>query len=235
MEEDNVEFLFKPRTLTRFFIVIFMVLFVAHIAGWLAISAFDRTFGLYFFDFTRERSVPAFFSSMTMLFCAALLATITAAKRRKGGRGYLYWAGLAIVFVYLSVDEYIGIHEKLSAPVRDALNTSEFLELAWIIPYGIFVAVFVLMYLRFMVGLPRRTRLYFILAGVIYVTGAIVLEIVSGRQEALHGRRSFAYVAAVTVEEGFEIIGIVLFLHALLVYISSEMDGLQISLPSVKA
>jgi hypothetical protein len=177
----------------------------------------------------RELSVPTYISTIALFACSVLLAMIAVVTRSKEKRESWYWSGLAIIFLYLSLDEVIKFHEKMSSPVREALNTSGFLELAWVIPYGIFVVVFFLVYLRFILKLPRQTRNQFMLAGIAYVAGAIGFELLSGNQLALYGERNFGFIALVTIEESLEIGGTLFFLYALVSYISTTMKGLRIS------
>ena len=51
---------------------------------------------------------------------------------------YQWWTRLALVFVYLSLDEALSFHERLNRPVRDLLDTSGALYYAWVIPYALF-------------------------------------------------------------------------------------------------
>lgn len=67
--------------------------------------------------------------------------------------------------------------------------------------------------------LPRRSRWLFVLAGALYVGGALGVEALSGRQEWLHGGHTAGYHAVITVEELLEMAGLVVFIFALLDYI----------------
>jgi hypothetical protein len=226
------EILLRPKRVTLTLATISVVLVLANIANSALYAAYGRTFGLYFFSMVRERSVPAFYSSALMLACSLFLAAIAVMLRRRHKAGFLHWVGLSILFVYLSIDEYIGIHEKMSAPVREALNTASFLELAWVIPYALFILILLLIYFRFLIKLPRRIRVMVVIAAIIYITGAIGLELLSGQMDAAYGRGSFEYIAAITAEETFEIAGLLIFLHALMTYIREEFGGLRLVIPS---
>jgi lipopolysaccharide export LptBFGC system permease protein LptF len=71
------------------------------------------------------------------------------------------------------------------------------------------VAVVALAFIPFLLSLQRRLALMFVVAGVIYVAGAIVVELLSEELDA----DSFAYVLAVALEEGLEMLGALLFLY----------------------
>jgi hypothetical protein len=216
----------------RFLTLLLIFLILAHVTNQAVNILLDRSYGLYMFDMGRERSIPTFLSSIGLMTCSLLLGLIARIKKRDGTRIYLYWVGLSLVFLALAMDEFIMIHEGLSAPARLALNTSEFLDLAWVIPYGLFVVVFAAIYLKFILDLPPRTRLQCIVAGLFYVVGAIGLELVSGSQEALRGKSSLAYIASVLAEETFEMVGIAIFLYALVAYIHTEIGGFNLRIAS---
>lgn len=84
-----------------------------------------------------------------------------------------YWKFLSLIFLYLSLDEACSIHEISMSPLKAALNASGFLSFAWVIPASIFLAIFLLVFLRFIKALPQKTRSLFIKAGTLYVSGAL--------------------------------------------------------------
>jgi hypothetical protein len=184
-----------------------------------AVDSFVRLF-----DLAGEANIAAWYASSTLLICAALLATIAIAKRMNDDDGYVFhWTVLSLIFLYLSVDEAAILHEMAIKPLRSLLNTSGLFYYAWIIPGFIAVLVFVLAYVRFLTHLPKKTRLLFIAAGALYVAGAIGFEAVSGLFVDSDGTRNITWELIATIEELFEMLGIVLFIYTLLDYISSNL------------
>ncbi len=180
------------------------------------------------FDLDGEKNIPAVFSTLLLLSCACLLAVIAHAHRLKGG-GYRYWLGLAWVFVFLATDEYFSLHERLVAPMRSLFNTSGLLYFAWVIPYGVALGVFALIYRRFVFGLPIRTRRLFLLAGLIYVAGALGTELFAGQYyEKVQRVDAVGSLVFVTIEELLEMTGLVMFLHALLSHIDDEVGEIHV-------
>jgi hypothetical protein len=220
----------EPKSVARFLTILFLVTLLAHLGSKVSNAVFNRTFGLFFFDMASELSFPTYISAIALFACSVALAVIAVMTKAERKRQSWYWSGLAVIFLFLSIDEIIKFHEKMSRPVREALNTSGVLELAWVIPYGIFVVIVFLVYLRFLRALPRQTRNQFIVAGIAYVVGAIGFELLSGNQLALHGEGSFSYIALVTIEESLEFGGALLFLYALVSYISTTLKGVRISI-----
>ncbi len=180
------------------------------------------------FSFSDEKNIPTLFSSFGLIFCAALLGVI-AVRRKKSGSSYLPWSGLAVVFLFLSIDETASLHEKFTIPIREALNTTGLLYFAWVIPYGVALIFFGLLYSRFLIGLPRRTMVLFMISGTIYIAGAMGLEMVGALRAATHGD-DLIYQLIVTCEEFLEMLGIIVFIYSLLAYIVEPLERLKIVL-----
>jgi hypothetical protein len=170
------------------------------------------------FNVNRESSIPAWYSSSLLLACAALFGVIAASKR-DGNQPYArHWTGLAIIFLYLSIDESAAIHEKFTEPLQVALNPTGYLYFAWIIVFVPLVIVFALVYLKFLFHLPPRFRNLIALAGVIYVGGAVVVEALSAFEWYMDGDTSLFYSAIGTLEELLEMLGVILLIYTLLFY-----------------
>ena len=57
------------------------------------------------------------------------------------------------------------------------------------------------------------------MAGVLFLSGAIGLELIGGSYFAAHGELNMSYVLIVTVEETLEMVGAAVLLYGLLAYI----------------
>ena len=187
---------------------------------------------VWFFSLGSDGNVPTFYSSFAILLCAALLLGIAIGDLRERKIPAAYWFGLAVIFAFLAADEMLMLHERLIEPVRDALDTSGLFYYAWIIPYGVALLVFLVVYLRFLLLLPKRTAALFVTAGVLFVAGAIGLEMFGGMQAETHGKENVVYVALQTIEELLEMIGIALFAFALADYADKRWGGLRIVVSS---
>jgi hypothetical protein len=60
--------------------------------------------------------------------------------------------------------------------------------------------------------------------------GALGMEMVDGYYASLYGDNNFVYVVLTTIEEFFEMVGIAVFIYALLSYISTHMKGFALSI-----
>jgi hypothetical protein len=186
------------------------------------------TLGRLFF-FEAETNVPTAYSALALVTCAILIAFIGLLYRR-AAEPFLLWYFMSFVFLFLAFDEFASIHEQLVTWVGDALDTSGIFYYTWVIPCGIAVAAFVALYFRFLLRLPRRTMALFVVSGLIFVTGAIGFEMLGGLIADGGGQDGTWYGAVSTVEETLEMLGIALFIYALLDYIETSFELVTIRL-----
>lgn len=169
------------------------------------------------FSVNLEDSIPTWYSTINLLISAALLAVIATVKRKDKDRFALYWIGLALIFLYLSIDEGASIHEIFSDMMETVIPPTGIFTFGWVV-VGAPVALIVgLLYLRFVLNLPPRIRNLFFLAGGLYIGGALVIEAISASQ--YDDTVSFTYLAIATLEELCEMLGIVTLIYTLLSYI----------------
>lgn len=179
------------------------------------------------FDFHREDNIPTFFSFFLLALSAGLLFFI-ARVHRYDTQKRRRWQLLGGIFIFLSLDELLSIHEVLMRPtrylLRNILDAQEFgvLYFAWFIPYGFALLFIVLYFLRFVFSLPRIVCAQFILAGVIFVSGAVGMEMIEGKIREMYGYQSILYHLAFTIEETLEMGGIILFIKSLLTYLKIQ-------------
>jgi hypothetical protein len=167
-----------------------------------------------------EGNLPTWYSSAALLFCGALLALIARKSREWGAPHGRAWAVLAVVFLLLSLDEAASLHERMSGPTRQYVGN---LFNAWVIPASVLLVLGGLAALRFVLGLPRRTRHLVVLGGVMFVGGAVGLEAVAGVIRTVYpydATFEVTLMALATAEELLEMLGVVVFAYALLDYLS---------------
>ncbi len=169
------------------------------------------------FDFDREANIPTLYSTFLLFICATLLFTI--AKERKINESpYFLWKLLGFVFLFLSVDEITMLHERIPEPLQRIFGSSGIMIFAWIVPYALAVILLGVLYLRFLIKLPKKTMLLFVISGGVYLLGAIVFEMLGGLESNSHGYITLRYYILYTFEETFEMLGAILFIYSLLSY-----------------
>ena len=181
-----------------------------------------------------DSSIPTWYSSLSLLFCSILLAAITVAKKRQGGSYAVHWGILAGLFLLMSIDEVAAIHERVGGALGRALvsaagfTPSGLIYYAWVVPGIALVFVVVLAYLRFLAHLPKSTLLFFLLAGGIFLAGAIGMEMLGALldYEVRDPSNSthITYAVVVAIEESLEMLGIVVLIYALLSYVRCHAE-----------
>jgi hypothetical protein len=161
-----------------------------------------------------EANVPTWYSSM-LLFSAALALH---AAGTDDARWRAHWWGLALAFAGISLDEVAGFHERLNGLAR----LGGVLHFAWVIPFAVLVAVVGLLCVPFLRALPSSTRTRFVLAGTLYVGGALGVELVLGAWTDRHGPMNLVYRLIDAVEEAGEIAGVSLFVWAVLAHRATQ-------------
>lgn len=169
------------------------------------------------FDVNSERSIPTLYSVYSIQFCAVILAIISLVVKQNSLRYYKHWYFLTFVFIYLSLDEYLSLHERMANPFSN-INT-------WVIPVLFLVLVLFISYLRFLFHVPKKIRNIFIFSGSVYIFGAAGMEIIG--YTILDNR--FLYLLGSSLEEFMEMFGIALFAFALLAYLEKQLLTVELS------
>ena len=210
----------SPRKTMRFLLFVVLGLVLASLVGQFSVYFLPDyplrdTFAILF-NVDGEQNVPSLYSASALLVCSILLAMITYAKKVAGDRYAPHWGALSIIFVYISLDEFLSLHERNIDQLRAALHTSGFFYFAWVIPGAICVLICLLLFLGFLI------------AGTIFVSGALGMEMVDGYYASLYSQENIIYKLLTTIEEFLEMLGIVVFIYALLSYITSHVKGVSL-------
>jgi len=230
-----VTFEIRPKSVTRFLLTFVTVISVTGtLANYLIFQVFSGPEHrvsrlLNRFDLGHEPSIPAFYSSFALLLAAVLLAVIAIGERRRNVADWTYWAVLALLFAGMSLDEMVMFHEMFVNSLRDSFQLRGILYFSWVIPGLITVAVVGICYLKFLLRLDAITRRLFILAASLFVGGAIGMEMIAGIVVERHGVASIGHLVVQTIEETCEMVGVVVFIYALLSYVEKQWGGFQLT------
>lgn len=223
-----------PIRIAFFLLAVVLFLIVMHLVS--VFHGLDHSEGLMFyflqkFNLDGENTLPAYFSSLLLLAAALLSGSI--AYQYRGHKNAFYWTGISLIFVLLSVDEASSFHELLINPLRKHLGAAGIFYFAWIIPAAIFILILALAYARFLFRLPARYLRLLMGSAVVYIGGAIGIEALGGRYAELHNTYTdLNYMLIITVEEACEMLGLVLFIYALLSYKEEFQKKLKIVIAS---
>lgn len=212
---------YSPRKVLIWLLRIFVALLILNIIGMLCYFNYDNRFVPHLYNitsFNSEDSIPTLYSTVLLLAASVLLFFIYFTNRGKTYKN-ICWLLLSLFFLYMSIDESISIHERFVSILRDKFNFSGLLYYSWVVPYAVLALILAIGFIPFLIKLEKKTRNLFILSGALFVSGAIGVELFGGRHYEQHGL-DMVYAIFYTIEESLEILGISLFIFALLRYIS---------------
>lgn len=185
------------------------------------------------FTLDSEGSVPAWYSSILLLTAAALLAVVATVAFNQRDRWWKHWTALASLFCLLSLDEAASFHESLILPLQKHFGANGIFFFAWVIPGVFFVGTVGLAFLKFVLNLDCQTRNRFIISGGLFVGGALGLEFVGGAFMDAFGEEHIFYILAAATEETFEMLGVTLFIIAILKHLESRVGEFRLTFATV--
>lgn len=182
--------------------------------------------GLFlFFNMGGESNLPTYISALYLLLSGFLCLLISKNELNFKKRLNWHWIGLAVGLLLMSVDEAAMIHEGIVGTfLKEYMGRGEgIMYYLWYRAYIPLVLVLIWLYLPFLKRLPLRYSSRFILSGLVYLGGSLGFEILEAYL-AYHGNSKGLNVL---VEETFEMMGIVVLIHTLLLYLAEANYSLQ--------
>jgi hypothetical protein len=157
------------------------------------------------FDLDEEESFGTWFSTAILLFSSVLLFFVADCLRSAADSMYRWWTILGLGFGLMSIDEVVGLHELFNTLYEDVPWTTA----------GFFLFVLAgFCFLPFLWHYRWRTSGLFMVAGVIFASGAIGIERYSGTDI-----NSLGYNMLTGLEEGLEMSGVIIVIYTLLDFI----------------
>ncbi len=229
----NINFSIWPSVALRGSIILILILALGSLIGQYLIyfHAYEKTALIRLLDVDRELSIPTILSTFFMFGIAVLLEITTLIKMMERDQYTFRWGFLTLGFLYMAFDEGASIHELLMEPIRRALLNVEIPKIfyfTWVIPGIIVVVLLTLFFGKFLLKLPKKTRNNFLLSALLYLGGAIGIELAGGFFVSLYGMKEFGFEALATVEEILEMLGLAFFLYSMMAYLRENYKSLRI-------
>jgi len=187
-----------------------------------------------FMDLSSDESIPTWYASLILLLIALASLVIGIVERQAPAprKHRYFWFVIATVFLLLSIDEVARIHETAGGELSYLIagDTSGLFYYEWVIVGLPFAILFGITSIPFLLTLHSKTRNLFILSGIVFLSGAVGVEMFNGRYEEAHGAMNNTYMLWTALEELLEMAGSGLFLIALIQYLSSRFGSLQLHL-----
>ena len=207
--------------------VVMVLTLVGLAVRFIELAAGRRFAILMSFDPGGDVSVHTWYSTGALFFCALLLGVIGLHAVSRHDRFRWHWLVLGLIFAALSIDEVACIHERMGGHLANLMfgKTHGVFYFNWVIPGMAAVLLVGLPYLKFLAHLPRSTGRQIIIAAAIFVGGAIGVEMFNSQYVEVNGADNMTFMLGTAFEEFLEMIGIVIFLHALLSYLARDIFG----------
>lgn len=229
----------SPRSVRRALLVVIAILTVASAVAQVLKYPLDtpNARGLVpLFDSDAEANIPTWYSALALLACSLLAGAIALSSQRARSRYAWHWVGLSIVFFVAALDEAVALHELLNAWLSSAFDTGGLLFLPWVVPGTLVVIALAIAYRPFIASLPDRVRRLATGGAVVFVVGALGLEMVEGKIAESHdGSGSFADGLVSVGQEFLEMLGVILFIEALMTYMALKRSTVTIQFGETRA
>ena len=210
----------SQRKLVRLLVIVAALLAFFHVVAMVAyyrgFLGSDDWIHIAFFDLDEEEAFGTWFSTMLLMLASLLLAVQAHICKTESNRWVSWWLALSVGFLILSIDEVVAFHEYVNTVVEDTRWTTFAVGLVLIVG---------LAYLPFLRALPPRSRTLFIVAGVLYIGGAVGVERATDWYDDQELLDTLGYNLWTAVEEVLEISGVTLFIYAVIGHICDNADG----------
>ena len=174
------------------------------------------------FDIGAEGTVVVWYAASLWLLLGLLaaLAAVLAPRHR------LSWWLFAAVCTVAAADEEAALHERMLF-LGDRLRPYVPFDVhySWVIPGTIIAIVVAALLARLVLALRRRVTLTLVVAGTLFLLGALVIETLTGFVERDHGGFSDTYVVLTYVEEACELVGVSLAVVGLASMFPTRREG----------
>jgi len=174
----------------------------------------DRT---EYFLLAHERN-PSTWVSAAALALAALLAWAVGRGRRDVGT----WNLVAVIFAVMSLDEVATFHERMAALPLPGIGSR-----GWAGAGLLLVALVGIRLVRWVLALQIDLRVALLAGGVLFVGGAVGIEVLAGNHQSAHGEDTWFWVLS-TVEENLELLGVLVVVRALLAHLARLPGSLAV-------
>lgn len=190
---------------------------------------------LFYFNVDLENNIPTLYSAALLLLSSILLYTISVTP--EGTRKRLHWQILSLVFLFLSLDELLQLHENINhllSKVTEVGGSVSGTDRWDVFSLMLFAGVG-LSYFRFFWSLPQKVKRLFFTAATSFVVGGAGIEFLGVNfLTSIYHQPIFLAEVISTIEEFLEMLGTCLFINGLLTYAQSKLGPIQLEFVASK-
>ncbi len=178
------------------------------------------------FDIDREGTIPTWYSALLESLCGLTLIALGFRSRQSGGRMFVPWVVIGLIFFYFSIDDTVTIHELLGGDNSIGGSLKEKLGIGvafvWVIPAIIIMLALLPFFIPFFLKLPRGTFGLFSLAGFLWIFTQVGMESYAGNHLAFNTMK-YHWESALEDGPGKQT-ALIVFLFSLLAYIRDNLE-----------
>lgn len=165
-----------------------------------------------------EANVPTWFAG-ALLLTAAACAWLVATARDGTDPNDRGWTTLAMLLVAMSADEVGRVHETLNVVGEQVVSELGWeavgvLRYPWVLPGAVLALVVAAWFVPLLLQLPRADQARLLLAGGLFLGGALGLEVVAASQDG--STPLVVRIGVQNLEEVLEMLGVIVLIDALL-------------------
>jgi hypothetical protein len=168
---------------------------------------------VWFLDVDVERSLYTWISTL-LLAVASYLLILIGLDRFDDDQPFAYhWLFLGAVFLGLSADEALSVHEAISGVLSEQAPGHGIHYFAWAAPALVLALIGLVLYVPMLLSLSVRDRMWLLAAAALFLSGAVGLEMVAGVAVEAYGLGSFRYHVLANIEEALEGLGVLILIY----------------------
>jgi uncharacterized membrane protein YhaH (DUF805 family) len=214
--------------------MIAVILIAVGVTTSLAYDAVDRRedWWFRFVDVNGEGNLPAWYSVLLLAGVALLVFALAHVRRAKNLGESGAWNLLGWFVVAMSLDEMTSIHEAVGGQIDERATLPLISGYGWIVPGTFAAACGAWVGWRVMSSLPGHARRSLTIAAAVFVTGALMLEVVEAVITNKTGTFGTAAQLVTGAQELCEMLGVVLVVRVLVrelrrlsIYADAERAG----------
>ena len=177
-------------------------------------------------DVGDEVSLGTWYESL--LFVVAAAALFLAGRQEPPSNRLFGWNSLAAVMAFLSIDEAASLHERFGNVLEGVIESGGYLHQLWVVPGVIFTVGVLLGHLGWLRRVPPATRRGMLVGGALFVLGAVGFELLAGPLAEAGDDDTLAMITLIAIEEFLEMIGLSVFILAVLGHLRGAHDIIEI-------
>jgi hypothetical protein len=184
---------------------------------------------VYWFDLNNEKRFGAIFgASIIVIAAVCMLWTGLKTETRKWMlAGYILVSG--IIF-FMACDEFFSIHERTGQMAGVSAEYGSQVVPGWVKVMAVVVALLCIPMGAFWWHLPKAFKIRTMIAAAVFLGGAMGVEVISSAFVMHQGtKETLGYGLLVAIEEGMEMIGIVILIDAILLHRAKALASVEAS------